>query len=95
MGGTFPATPKEYQYQFVKDCFDAPEGAVSATLSEAKKLNETTACRCVGLCIETRPDYCGEAEVKRMLEFGATRVEIGVQTLDDRISTAWSTAATW
>jgi elongator complex protein 3 len=85
MGGTFPATPKEYQYQFVKDCFDALNGAVSATLAEAKKLNETTACRCVGLCIETRPDYCGEAEVKRMLEFGATRVEIGVQTLDDDI----------
>ena len=85
MGGTFPATPKEYQYQFIKDCFDALNGVVSATLAEAKKLNETTACRCVGLCIETRPDYCGEAEVKRMLEFGATRVEIGVQTLDDDI----------
>jgi elongator complex protein 3 len=85
MGGTFPATPKEYQYQFVKDCFDALNGAVSATLAEAKKLNETAACRCVGLCIETRPDYCGEEEVKRMLEFGTTRVEIGVQTLDDDI----------
>ena len=56
-----------------------------ATLEEAKKFNETAACRCVGLCIETRPDFCGEAEVKRMLEFGATRVEIGVQTLDDEI----------
>jgi elongator complex protein 3 len=85
MGGTFPATPKEYQYQFVKDCFDALNGAVSATLAEAKKLNETAACRCVGLCIETRPDYCREEEVKRMLEFGTTRVEIGVQTLDDDI----------
>jgi len=85
MGGTFLATPKEYQYQFVKDCFDALNNTVSATLAEAKKLNETAACRCVGLCIETRPDYCGEEEAKRMLEFGTTRVEIGVQMLDDNI----------
>ena len=85
MGGTFLATPRDYQYQFIKDCFDALNGAVSASLAEAKKLNETTACRCVGLCIETRPDFCGEEEVKRMLEFGATRVEMGVQTLDDDI----------
>jgi elongator complex protein 3 len=85
MGGTFLSTPIDYQYQFIKDCFDALNGAVSPSLAEAKKLNETTACRCVGLCIETRPDFCGEAEVKRMLEFGATRVEMGVQTLDDDI----------
>ena len=85
MGGTFLATPKDYQHQFVKDCFDALNGTVSASLEEAKKLNENAACRCVGLCIETRPDFCGEGEVKRMLEFGTTRVEIGVQTLDDEI----------
>ncbi len=85
MGGTFLATPKDYQYQFVKDCYDALNGVVSASLAEARQINETAARRCVGLCIETRPDYCGEEEVKRMLEFGTTRVEIGVQTLDDDI----------
>ena len=85
MGGTFLATPKDYQYRFVKDCFDALNGIVSASLEEAKKRNENAACRCVGLCIETRPDFCGEEEVKRMLEFGTTRVEMGVQTLDDEI----------
>jgi elongator complex protein 3 len=85
MGGTFLSTPQDYQYQFIKDCFDALNGTVSASLAEAKKLNENTACRCVGLCIETRPDFCGEEEVKRMLEFGTTRVEMGVQTLDDDI----------
>ena len=85
MGGTFLATPPEYQYQFIKDCYDALNGTVAASLAEAKHINETAARRCVGLCIETRPDYCGEDEVKRMLEFGTTRVEIGVQTLDDDI----------
>ena len=85
MGGTFLATAKDYQYQFIKDCYDALNGTIAASLAEAKHINETAARRCVGLCIETRPDYCGEDDVKRMLEFGTTRVEIGVQTLDDDI----------
>ncbi len=83
MGGTFLAQPVEYQYSFVKDCYDALNGVVAASLDEAKMLNETARHRCTGLCIETRPDWCGPAEIERMLEFGATRVELGVQTLDD------------
>jgi len=85
MGGTFLAYPDDYQHQFVKDCYDALNGVPSADLEEAQRLNETAEHRCVGLCIETRPDYCTEKEIKRMLEFGATRVELGVQTLDDEI----------
>ena len=85
MGGTFLACPKDYQYQFIKDCFDALNGEESATLEEAKRLNETAKHRCVGLCIETRPDWCQQEEIDRMLEFGTTRVELGVQTLDDEI----------
>jgi len=85
MGGTFLASPKDYQYQFIKDCFDALNGEESATLEEAKQLNETANHRCTGLCIETRPDWCGQEEIDRMLEFGTTRVELGVQTLDDKI----------
>ncbi|OGO18857.1 MAG: tRNA uridine(34) 5-carboxymethylaminomethyl modification radical SAM/GNAT enzyme Elp3 [Chloroflexi bacterium RBG_16_50_11] len=85
MGGTFLAHPLDYQYQFIKDCYDALNGVTSATLEEAKRINETARNRCTGLCIETRPDWCGETEIKRMLEFGTTRVELGVQTLDDDI----------
>lgn len=85
MGGTFLACPKNYQYQFIKDCFDALNSRESTTLEEAKQRNETSDHRCTGLCIETRPDWCGQEEVNRMLEFGTTRVELGVQTLDDEI----------
>jgi len=85
MGGTFLACPQDYQYQFIKDCFDALNGRESATLEEAKQLNEKANHRCTGLCIETRPDWCRQEEVNRMLEFGTTRVELGVQTLDDNI----------
>jgi elongator complex protein 3 len=85
MGGTFLAQPVDYQYRFIKDCYDALNGVPSTGLEEAKKINETAAHRCTGLCIETRPDWCGRDEIKRMLEFGTTRVELGVQTIDDEI----------
>ena len=85
MGGTFLAYPKDYQYQFIKDCYDALNGVESPTLEEAKRLNETAKHRCTGLCIETRPDWCQQEEIDRMLEFGTTRVELGVQTLDDEV----------
>jgi elongator complex protein 3 len=85
MGGTFLAYPIDYQYQFVKDCFDALNGTVSIDLEEAQLINETSRHRCVGLCIETRPDWCQQQEIDRMLEFGTTRVELGVQIPDDSI----------
>ena len=85
MGGTFLATPQNYQYRFIKECYDAMNGVESENLEEAKQYNETAVSRCVGLCIETRPDYCGQEEINRMLEFGTTRVEIGVQTLDEDV----------
>jgi len=85
MGGTFLASPVDYQYEFIKDCFDALNGTQSTSLEEAQRYNENARHRCVGLCIETRPDWCRQEDIDRMLEFGATRVELGVQTLDDQI----------
>lgn len=85
MGGTFLDYPLEYQRKFVKRCYDALNLRVSRNLKEAIKKNEKAKSRCVALCIETRPDVCGEKEIKRMREFGATRCELGVQILDDEI----------
>jgi elongator complex protein 3 len=85
MGGTFLAFPEDYQYRFIKECLDGLNGEDSADLEEAKQRNQTARHRCTGLCLETRPDWCGEEEIERMLQFGATRVELGVQMLDDEI----------
>ena len=85
MGGTFLSSPPEYQFSFIKSCYDALNGHPSHSLEHAQRANETARYRCVGLCIETRPDWCSQDDVSRMLEFGATRVELGVQTLDDDI----------
>lgn len=83
LGGTFLQYELDYQYDFIKQCFDALNGQESSTLEEAKTMNETSVHRCVALCIENRPDTCSDEDIKRMLEFGATRVELGVQILDD------------
>ena len=85
MGGNFMEFPALYQNNFIKKCYDALNGKKSKSLEDAKKKNEKAKHRCVALCIETRPDTCSDLEIKRMLEFGCTRVELGVQCLDDKI----------
>jgi len=85
LGGTFLQYDLKYQYWFIKRCFDALNSVDSINLKKAKKLNETTKHRCIAMCIENRPDNCSPKEIKRMLEFGATRVEIGVQMPDDEL----------
>ena len=85
LGGTFLQYPKEYKYNFVKRIFDALNSKESKTLDEAKKINETALHKCVALCIENRPDNCTLKDIKEMLEFGCTRVELGIQIPDDAI----------
>ncbi len=84
-GGTFPAEPKPYQTYFVKRCLEAIANKHSADLEEAKRNAETSAIRNVGLTVETRPDRCRPEDIDLMLHIGVTRVELGVQTLDDQI----------
>jgi len=85
VGGTFPFMPQDYQRNFMKECFEALNGVESSSLKEAQKLNETSDIRCVGLTVETKPDYCKEVHVDLMLELGMTRVEIGVQSLSEKV----------
>lgn len=83
MGGTFTARDFEYQKTFVKGCFDGLNGFESENLSDAKKSNENAENRCVGLTLETKPEWSKKEHVEKMLELGATRIEIGVQIPDD------------
>lgn len=85
MGGTFFSKPKEYRETFIKRIYDALNDVNSNSLEEAKKINETSKHRAIGLTIETRPDKCGEEEINEMLYYGATRVELGVQNPSDEI----------
>ena len=55
------------------------------TLQKQQKINEKAKHRIVGLTLETRPDYIDEKEIIRMRKLGATRVEIGAQSLYDDV----------
>jgi elongator complex protein 3 len=85
MGGTFLEMNSSYKHAFVKSIYDTLNGRKSRTLEAAKRDNETARHRAIGLTIETRPDVCGKKEIDEMLEYGATRVELGVQNPNDRI----------
>ncbi len=85
MGGTFPATPFDYQQWFVRRCLDAISDKESANLQEAKTNAETSKIRNVGITVETRPDWAKRSHVDAMLDMGVTRVELGVQNPDDDI----------
>ena len=85
VGGTFLFMPKDYQENFIKSCYDALNGIDSSSLEEAKLNNEHAKIRNVGFTIETKPDYCKQEHVDAMLNYGITRIEIGVQSLQERI----------
>ncbi|MDE1853637.1 MAG: tRNA uridine(34) 5-carboxymethylaminomethyl modification radical SAM/GNAT enzyme Elp3 [Thaumarchaeota archaeon] len=80
-GGTFIAVPKAYQLGFVKGVYDGLNGTESSTLEDAQMLNEKASSRCVGLTLESKPDWCRPEDVDLMLTYGITRLEIGVQSL--------------
>jgi len=88
MGGTFSYFPKQYQIWFIKECFRACNEydaynvvATGRDLLLLQKLNEKSKHRIIGLTLETRPDYIDKKEILRMRKLGATRVELGVQSI--------------
>ncbi|MDR2846327.1 MAG: tRNA uridine(34) 5-carboxymethylaminomethyl modification radical SAM/GNAT enzyme Elp3 [Candidatus Methanoplasma sp.] len=85
MGGTFTSRELEYQEWFVRRCLDAMNGIPSDSLDSAQSLNETAEHRCIGLTVETRPDVFTTEQIEHAMAMGATRVELGVQILDDKI----------
>ncbi|HUX76167.1 MAG TPA: tRNA uridine(34) 5-carboxymethylaminomethyl modification radical SAM/GNAT enzyme Elp3 [Anaerolineae bacterium] len=85
LGGTWSCYPEAYQEWFVRRCLDAMNEAEAHTLEEAQQLNESAPHRNVGLVVETRPDRITPEEVRRLRWLGATKVQLGVQSLDDRL----------
>jgi elongator complex protein 3 len=86
MGGTFIAREKDYRDSFILGIFNALNTFESRmrlenSLEKAKRKNECAKVRCVGLTFETRPDYAKEEQIIEMLKYGATRVELGVQSI--------------
>jgi len=91
LGGTWSAYSQDYREWFVRRCFDAmnaygnPNYVPSASLEDAQRSNILAAHRNVGLVVETRPDWINADEIRHMRHLGVTKVQIGVQSLDDEV----------
>ncbi len=85
MGGTFTARSEEYQRNFVKGCLDGMNKTISPTLEESILENEFSERRCIGLTLETKPDWFNEREIDNALSYGTTKIELGIQVLNDKI----------
>jgi elongator complex protein 3 len=101
MGGTFSARSIDYQEWYAKRCLEAmndfygdswkqkanPIGKTIPyyTIEDIQKANETAEVRNTGITFETRPDWAKTHHIDKMLELGATKVEIGVQSTYDFI----------
>ena len=91
LGGTWSAYSQDYREWFVRRCYDAmnaygdPAFLPSASLEEAQRRNVLASHRNVGLVVETRPDWIKPDEIRHMRRLGVTKVQIGVQSLDDEV----------
>jgi len=70
----------------VHNFFKDYEKATWKDLEKSQTKNETSLCRNVGLVIETRPDFITEKEVIKIRKLGGTKVQVGIQTLDDEVN---------
>ena len=86
MGGTFMALPEDYRDHFIRNLHDALTGHASTNVSEAVAFSEQSPVKCVGITIETRPDYCLKPHLSQMLSYGCTRLEIGVQSVYEDVA---------
>ncbi len=68
-----------------RPCSVVDEYATWDELTAVHKRNESAACRCVGLVVETRPDEITPAEVIHLRRLGVTKVQVGIQSMDDRV----------
>ena len=92
LGGTWSEYPPEYQEEFLRDIFwsantffDARPKRARLSLEEEQVFNETARVRLIGLTLETRPDSITREEIRRLRQFGCTRVQLGIQHTNDAI----------
>ena len=90
LGGTWDHYPLEYQYEFIRDIYYAANTYLKynrrrLSLEEEIHINQTTEHRIIGLTLETRPDCVTLKQIKKLREFNTTRLQVGVQHIDNDI----------
>ena len=86
MGGTFMSLAESYRDEFIAQLHNALSGYSSPSVDEAVTAGEQSTIKCVGITIETRPDFCLDTHLSSMLRYGCTRLEIGVQSLYEDVA---------
>jgi len=86
MGGTFMSLDEDYRDYFIRNLHDSLSGHASNNVKEAVKYSEQSKTKCIGITIETRPDYCLKPHLSDMLVYGCTRLEVGVQSIYEDIA---------
>ncbi|KAI9260934.1 elongator complex protein 3 [Helicostylum pulchrum] len=86
MGGTFMSLSEEYRNWFIQNLHDALSGHSSNDLDEAVRYSQQSQTKCIGITIETRPDYCLKPHLSQMLRYGCTRLEVGVQSVYEDVA---------
>lgn len=86
MGGTFMSLSESYRNEFIAQLHNALSGYSSPSVDEAVTAGEQSTIKCVGITIETRPDFCLDTHLSSMLRYGCTRLEIGVQSLYEDVA---------
>ena len=81
MGGTFLSLDSSYRDYFIRNLHDALSGHSSRSVQEAIAYSEQSKAKCIGITIETRPDFCKKSHLIDMLNYGCTRLEMGVQSI--------------
>ena len=69
--------------KIIREKLLAIKGALN--LEKEKRENMTAKIRCIGLTIETKPDWGFKEHGNELLKLGCTRVELGVQTIYDEV----------
>ena len=77
---------KSYRDNFIINLHDALSGHTSSDINEAIEYSEQSLVKCIGITIETRPDYCLKPHLSNMLIYGCTRLEVGVQSVYEDIA---------
>ncbi|KAM0327562.1 hypothetical protein ACHAQA_005853 [Verticillium albo-atrum] len=86
MGGTFMSLAESYREDFIAQLHNALSGYQTSNVDEAVEAGEMSNVKCVGITIETRPDYCLQPHLSDMLRYGCTRLEVGVQSLYEDVA---------
>ena len=71
-----------------------PLPSSSPSLSQTHRYSEKSRIKCIGITIETRPDYCLRKHLSQMLTYGCTRLEIGVQSVYEDVARDTNRSAT-